>query len=279
MSSNILVKHIKVFHGLLPGRTLHLRCVETGCGRGFGTFSGFRKHLRAKHTDHTPETAESGDAVVLPDVDFDEAHIVNIQEMLSTSEQFQPPDKSTLDVCASALAQLKSAGLGQSTLNSFVSSMEEVFDEIHVQAKNAALQCFSLQDIKNRNRIEQSFQIIENPFTPLNSESKRQKHFAVKWRIVDPVEKVLCTRFDSRRNKTTGSYEQVVVTDKFAYVPILETLKTILLNPNLSIVFNNKHVQKEGLFSDIIDASYLKENPFFSRENRCSANSVVLRRF
>lgn len=266
MSSNLLVRHIRMFHGFLPGRTLRLHCVETGCGRMFGTFSGFRKHLNTRHSDRSASPLGSADAIVVSDVHADVSQMGHVQEMPSTSDQFPSTNKSTLDMCASAVAQLKAAGLGQSTLNSFVSSMEEAFSEIHSQAKNAALQCLSSQDVTTRNRIEQTFTKIENPFTSLNSESKRHKHFGEKWRIVDPVEKVLGTRFDSRRNKATGAYEQVVVTDKFAYIPILETLKTFFLNPNLSAIFNLQHTHKEGLYLDITDASYLKDNPLFSEK-------------
>ena len=167
-------------------------------------------------------------------------------------------------MCASAVAQLKAAGLSQSTVNSFVSSMEEVVSEIHCHAKDAALWCLSTEDKENKNRIEQSFQKLENPFTALNSEVKRNKHFKQKWGNVEPVEKVLGTRFDSRRNKTTGTYDQVVVTDKFAYVPILETLKTIFQNPELPDMVKPRHISKEGVYIDLRDATYLKESPLFS---------------
>lgn len=252
-----------MFHGFLPGRTLRLQCVESGCGRAFGTYSGFRKHLNIKHTDHSVSVV-SADPKVASDVCADEAHTVNVHEMPSASETFEPSNKSTLDICASAVAQLKAAGLGQSSMNSFVSCMEEAFSEIHTQAKNAVLQCLSSQTVANKNMIEQAFKGIENPFTSLNSENKRQKHFAKKWKIVDPVEKVLGTRFDSRRSKTTGIYEQVIITDKFAYIPILETLKAIICNPNLSVIINTKQPQKEGLYADLVDANFFNENPLFS---------------
>jgi len=68
-----------------------------------------------------------------------------------------------------------------------------------------------------------------------------------KWGIIEPSEIVLGTRFDRRRNKTTGTFDQVVVTDKFAYIPILETLKAILLTD----LFKPRHVPKEGIYVDL----------------------------
>lgn len=87
-------------------------------------------------------------------------------------------------MCATAVAELKAAGLSQSNVKRFVSSMEEVIFEIHSQAKDLALQCLSPQDIENRNKIEQSFQTLQNPFTSLNSETKLNKHLRQKWGLV-----------------------------------------------------------------------------------------------
>ncbi|XP_041693785.2 uncharacterized protein LOC121532136 isoform X1 [Coregonus clupeaformis] len=272
-SSNMLVRHLRLVHGYLPGKNLRLKCAQTGCGCAFGTFSGFRKHLNTKHTEYIDQQVD-------PDVylsSIGEAVTTNVEETATTSRTvnehevatstlLKKSNRSTLDMCASAVAQLKAAGLSQSTVNSFVSSMEEVFFEIQSQATDAALQCLSPQETENKNRIEQSLQKLENPFTPLNSEAKRNKHFKEKWGIVEPVEKVLGTRFDSRRNKTTGTYDQVVVTDKFAYIPILETLKAIFQNPELADMFKPRHMPKEGVYADLRDAAYFKKSPLFSIE-------------
>ncbi|KAJ8274815.1 hypothetical protein COCON_G00094400 [Conger conger] len=268
--SNMLVRHLRLVHGYLPGKNLRLKCVQTGCGYMFGTFSGFRKHLNTKHTEYIDQEVDTdvnvnsvGEAVI---ANVDETATTSDVDVTATCELFRNSNRSTLDMCATAVAQLKAAGLSQSTVNSFVSTMEEVVSKIHSQAKDAALQCLSPQDTENKNSIEQSFQKLENPFTPLNSEAKRNKHFTEKWGKVEPIEKVLGTRFDSRRNKTTGTYDQVIVTDKFAYIPILETLKSIFQNPELADMLKPRHMTKEGVYADLRDATYFKESPLFSVE-------------
>lgn len=60
---------------------------------------------------------------------------------------------NTLDMCVSAIAQLQAAGVGQTTVNSFVSSMEEEFQEIQVQAKVTALTCISSKDTETFMKI------------------------------------------------------------------------------------------------------------------------------
>jgi len=53
-----------------------------------------------------------------------------------------------------------------------------------------------------------------------------------KWGIIEPSEIVLVTRFDSRRNKTTGTFDQVVVTvqnctEVACEMPVFCKIKTI----------------------------------------------------
>ena len=59
----------------------------------------------------------------------------------------------------------------------------------------------------------------------------------------------------------------MIITDKFSYFPILETLKTIFDNLQLTNIFKPRHIPKEGVHTEIRDANYLKENPLFSKEN------------
>ncbi|XP_040924480.2 uncharacterized protein LOC114846307 isoform X1 [Betta splendens] len=170
-------------------------------------------------------------------------------------------------MCGSAIAQLQVSGVGQSSLNSFVLSMEEVALEIQSQAKEAALKCVHSQDTSTKAKIEQSFKQLENPFTSLNSDSKRSLYFKEKYKTIEPVEKVLGVRFENRRNRCTGTYDQVVVTDKFAYVPILQTLQSILSNPHLSDIFTSSHTPNDGVYCDIKDGLYMKRHPLFSSKN------------
>nr|XP_024657554.1 uncharacterized protein LOC106676865 isoform X1 [Maylandia zebra] len=269
--SNMLVRHLRLVHGYLPGRNLRLKCAQRDCGCVFSTFSGFRKHLNTKHLNYFDQQADT-DVNLQPDVAVKEVSTTgqvvstNVEETPTTSEMLKSSNKSTLDMCASTVAQLRAAGLSQSTVNSFVSSMKEVFFEIHTQAKDAALQSLPSQDTSSKKKLEQSFKNFENPFTLLNSEAKRNRHFKQKWATVEPVEMVLGTRFDSRRNKITGTFDQVIVTDRFAYVPILETLKTIFQNHHVVDMFKSRNMSREGVYADLIDAAYVKRCPLFSAE-------------
>lgn len=248
-------------HGFCPGKSLRIKCAQEKFCLIFGTFSGFRKHLNSKHAEQTEHETEINDSVAsgfpAEDIPFEEP-----VESSSSSQVFPLPNSCIRDTCASAIAQLQVAGVSQS-LDSFVSSMEEVVLDVQSQAKDAALKCLSSQDMSVRTKIEQSFESLENSFTSLNTESKRNSYYEQKWKIVEPVEKVLGVRLENRRNRTTGTYDQVVVTDKFTYVPILNTLQSILLNPNLSSMFSSDYIPKDGLYSDLKDGLYLKNHTLF----------------
>lgn len=185
--------------------------------------------------------------------------------MPTTSEPLKSK-KSILDMCATAVAELKTGGLSQFRVNKFVSSMEEVIFEFKSQAKETALECLTPQDTEIRKKLEQSFQKLKNPFTPLDSEAKRNKHFLEKWGSAKPIKKVLGSRFDSRRNKTTEMYDQVIVTDKFTYVPILETPKMIFNNSEFKDMLKLRATTKEGVCTDFKDGTYFKNSPLFSVE-------------
>ncbi|XP_032433923.1 uncharacterized protein LOC116729460 isoform X1 [Xiphophorus hellerii] len=259
--TNVLVRHIRVVHGYLDGKNLRLKCAQSGCGRVLGTFSGFRKHLNTKHTNNTDQQVSNVNSSRADLGNAEDLATANVEETATTSTQLKS-NISIVDMCATAIAQLGAAGLSQSTVKRFVSSMEEVIFETHSQAMDVALQCLPSEDTQNKTKIEQSFRTLENPFTPLNSEAKLNKHLREKWGLVEPIEKVLGTRFDSRKNKSTGTYDQV--TDRFAYIPILETLKSILQKKELPEMFKLGYIPKEGVYADLRDAIHFKESPLFS---------------
>lgn len=46
-----------------------------------------------------------------------------------------------MENCAATIAQLKAAGVGETTVNTLVSSNEEVVDDIHSQTKKSVKKC------------------------------------------------------------------------------------------------------------------------------------------
>lgn len=55
-------------------------------------------------------------------------------------------NKSLVDSCATAVAELKEADVAETVINSLVISMEEVVDDVYKQAKESVKKCLSLQE-------------------------------------------------------------------------------------------------------------------------------------
>lgn len=142
----------------------------------------------------------------------------------SVIQQNLPEKRQLMDMCSSVIAQVQAAGVSENIVQYLTCSMEEVVNDVHVQTQDAVLKCLSSEvNEQTLNKVKECFENIENPFTHLNTETKRQRYFENKWKIVEPIECVLGVRYDTRLDKTTGVYSQIPVNDKFMYVPILGT--------------------------------------------------------
>lgn len=110
--ANKLVRHSRVVHGYFDGKNLHLKCAQTGCGRVLGTFSGFRKHLNTKHTDSIDQQVNNDVNLSRADLgDAGELVTANVEETATTPTLLTKSSSSTLDMCATAISQLKAARL------------------------------------------------------------------------------------------------------------------------------------------------------------------------
>lgn len=120
-NANSLIKHFKVIHGLCSGKTLRLKCGQFGCAQVYGTFSGFRKHLSKVH-DHRSDPGEGPSTA--------EGSVGCHYDVQSKSPDSVLLQKSLVHSCATTIAELKVAGVSETTINSLVISMEEIVSDI-----------------------------------------------------------------------------------------------------------------------------------------------------
>lgn len=79
---------------------------------------------------------------------------------------------------------------------------------------------------------------------------------------MQPVELHLGVRYDTRRNNTTGTYEQIPVNSKFISVPIPKTFQFILRNEKICEMMQT--FTQSDVYEDFCDGSYFKSHPLFS---------------
>lgn len=262
----VFVRHLKFSHCFYPNTRVQLVCSQNGCYQRFSTFSGFRKHLLKKHSeraeDESPTHAPSVFTVpqAVPD-QHDSSHYTAEQSEISNDEEIEP---STTEMCASIIGGLLSADVATTKVKTFVDKFEKFVDASHTNIRDAILNLLPPDNDVLKGQVNDYFEGLENPVVNLNTETKWKKYYAEKLGVVEPVEIALGVRFDSRRNTSSGTYNQVPVTDKFVYVPILETLKFIFSNNDICRHFVQP-ADKNGLYQDFCDGSYYKNHPLFSK--------------
>lgn len=264
-NANALIRHFKLVHGLCPGKRLKLKCAQRGCSHVYHSFSGLRKHLSKCASDHSH-------------LDFNKnssnANSISLVDVAVLSNQNPPCDSSLLKTnivnsCATVVAELKVAGVAETTINYVVGALEEVVGDIHSETHESVKNSLSLEEpIKSvvESQIDQCFEKMQNPFTLLNTETKRMRYFSDKWGKIDPVEYVLGTRFATRHNRTTGTFSQTIVKDKFVYVPILETLQSIYEHPKITDMMARDLRQRPNCLYDIHDGEFFKNHLLFSKQ-------------
>lgn len=274
-SSQLLISHLRGEHSYFPGSKFKLICSEQGCRRQFQTYAGFRKHLDNVHSSVqqiaktvTVACSPSEPVASSSQVDSLDDQMNPQHQSPCSSESAENNDSgltkdSTKELCENIVAKLQASGIPNSLVTSIVGDLEELTDELHSQAKHNMLSSLPTSD-PYTSVINESFEKLENPFTNLNTEWKRNKYFKEKWGVVEPVEITLGVRYDSRLNQQSGTYDQVPVKDTFIYVPILETLKFMCRNSEICDLLKKDCRSEPDTFTDFSDGSYFKTHPLFA---------------
>lgn len=214
---------------MYPGKKLRLICAQEGCNLQFTTYSVFRKHLHYIHcedednaeTDAAP--SHQTQAPELPSIEE-----TNVDHIYETPDSPQQPTTSfqSLDMCASIISKLIASNVPNTVVSSTIESLEDFIDDLKCNLKEKVLNIVP-QNNPSRESLENVFESFDNPFSALNTDNKLKRYFYRKWGIVQPVEVPLGIRYDTKRNRQTGAYEQLPVNDKFIYIPILKTFKEL----------------------------------------------------
>jgi len=267
-NSHSLIAHLRVTHSFYPSLKFKLLCAQSGCSRQFCSYSGFRKHLNRFHAvDGCPAFELSSGELSSQNVDDNQSGSLFVGEsdpQVALIDNVTFSRRETADICASIVAKLQCGGVANSLVSSVVSDLEDLTTELHSQTRQNVISVIPLEN-PVRSAVEDSLEHFESPFSMFNTETKRTNYFVDKWGVVEPVEIVLGMRYDMRRNKKTGCYDQVPVKDTFVYVPILETLKFMCRNADVCTLLREFTGMPKSHFEDFCDGSYFQSHPLFSK--------------
>lgn len=268
-TSQLLISHLRLNHSYNPNTKFKLFCAQDGCRRQFSTYSGLRKHLNTVHQRESSQDNEASSSASFQSTFADNSVPTNetgCNEHVELGTFEMDSNLNTLNarnICASIIGKLQSSGMPNNAVSTIVNDLEEFTNELQSQIKQEVLSVVP-EDNAIRGILEQSLEKFDNPFSDLNTETKRTKYLNTKWGVVEPQEIMLGVRFDMRRNKATGTYSQVPVKDTFIYVPILETLKFMCRNSEICKLLAETMTTKNS-FDDFRDGSYFKTHPLFSK--------------
>ena len=96
--------------------------------------------------------------------------------------------------------------MANSVVSAIVGDLEDFADGLHSQFKQKVLSTVPM-DNPVKSTLENCLETFENPVQSLDTETKRKKYLSEKWGIVDPLEKILGVRHDTRLNKNTSTYD------------------------------------------------------------------------
>ncbi|XP_044579588.1 uncharacterized protein LOC123261800 [Cotesia glomerata] len=82
---------------------------------------------------------------------------------------------------------------------------------------------------------------------------------------IKPVEIPLGRRMDNKLNRITGTYQPTSVMDTFQYVPIIETLKLVISNPNVLEAILHEQKSPEGILSSFLDGQHAETHEFLQQ--------------
>lgn len=141
-----LTQHIKLVHGLYPGKQFNLICAQESCSLQFKSFLSFRKHLFNYHKERDWRDGVSSNSSLSR---ADQA--VNVREYILYAGNFHTdqdlPNQQasgsaaniskdqSKEMCASIIAKLQGSGVANNVILSVVESMEEYVDEVHINLK------------------------------------------------------------------------------------------------------------------------------------------------
>ncbi|XDV45398.1 hypothetical protein PO909_013506 [Leuciscus waleckii] len=166
-------------------------------------------------------------------------------------------------MCASIIAKLQGNGVANSVIMSVVESMEDFVTDFHTSLRENILDVVPV-DSTSRSSVEDVFNSFHNPFSDFNTDTKWRKYFSEKWGVVEPTEIHLGVRYDTRKNKISGMYEQIPVNDTFIYIPLLKTLEFIFRNNEYSPSNLIQEKRQSDTYRDLCDGQYYKNHPLYS---------------
>lgn len=237
------ITHYRIIHSLFESSNLNLSCVGKGCPLVFKTFNGFKKHLKKCPliTESEPGSHEIPTPPPPPDqLPGTSLPIENTSlSDIDTTQIEENTDQKIKSIVSSYLTNLNSLGIPNNKIQTIVNTTSELFVHCSEHLQTFVKEnCLSLA-CSDEEVLLHELDKIKNTFKGMETQYKRNKQLFKGKAMVSPKPISIGIRIDKQWDKDLNLYKEVPKTNTFMYVPIIETLNSILNNKSVQEWFLN----------------------------------------
>jgi hypothetical protein len=271
-------------------------CMESNCGKCFQTFITFSRHIRNHYNnENLPSLPEIDRNVNLEEIEiFNEQpdnflEIDNAEEIvpfLSTSQLNAPNVCSLSDLKDSAnqiLCKIRTnTSMTISNVNFVLENVDEVLEIVSNYTKLKLNNFFAAQEKTVEYYILMNSLNFDEVLNECNTYAKQTKWIKSRVPVIEPIEYKLGHRVETRqqnrfrsslhsniRNRFNNGQRfcfSKIVNETYQYIPLTETLKTIVGNPQLKRMIDEERVQPSpNVIESFIDGNQFKHHAFFQK--------------
>ncbi|XP_044593370.1 histone-lysine N-methyltransferase, H3 lysine-79 specific-like [Cotesia glomerata] len=277
-----LKNHFVNVHGLTVSQGVGdrgFKCDQGGCCRRFLNFSSLRRHIKKIHLHN--QLNHNDDSEMNVDNNNDNENDNRNDNNIDDNDHFHPNndgennnnnnnnrvfDMSYHIVRMIGRFQCKPS-MTTSTLTDIVDECEELLVNTCDFLRNKVNNFFIEQDLIGNDEAKDILKAFDlsNVFDGLRRFDGQITALEQSCQYIKPVEIPLGRRMDNKLNRITGTYQPTSVMDTFQYVPIIETLKLDIYNPNVLEAILHEQKSPEGILSSFLDEQHAETHEFLQQ--------------
>ena len=254
--------HLRNVHVLIE--PCSVRCNADGCRRTFSTYNSLRRHVKKQHEQKYFSASSTYDSVFRQHNTRENVHDIDQERIMC--ECTPPvcaevaPNVDHLGIAQAALkfllSLLASNAISLATVNFIRNSTQELVKEIlnFLKCKLMKIMADAGIDINSVPMFQElldDFDGWANPFCGIETEQQLLSYLKKKGVYQEAEPNTIGKRWEVKKDRGSNKQMQVEVDDVFYYVPIENTLKLVLQQPQSWLLIDRRAEQADsGIVAD-----------------------------
>lgn len=153
-------------------------------------------------------------------------------------------------------------------------STDKFFSHVERFVLNCQKLCKNLSPKDRQDEISSIVSLVTeyavNKLKGRNTAAKRRRFLKSRVSYVEPIESAIGLAWKSKGACGQEIVDHKLIQTTYQYVPILDTLKSLFMNPDFNRMYfdfneNRKHVCSDGIYEDFCCGSIYKQSSFFTK--------------